>query len=115
VSVKAGVHDGHAPAVALERVVALRLSLDGSAEDNGPLRVPPGTESRGVLTTRRLPRWLRRLRPWTAAWMPAASWSCGPLIVHASSKAVSGRLRRVLHIEYTESLDIGSGVRLAIV
>jgi hypothetical protein len=38
-----------------------------------------------------------------------------PLIVHASSKAVSDRPRRVLHIEYAESLDIGSGLRLAVV
>lgn len=49
-SVKGGVQYVHAPAEALERVVALRLSIDDSGVDNGPLRVLPGTEARGVLT-----------------------------------------------------------------
>lgn len=35
-----------------------------------------------------------------------------PLIVHASSKAESDLPRRVLHIEYAPSLDLGDGVRL---
>ena len=37
-----------------------------------------------------------------------------PLLVHASSKAESNRRRRVLHIEYADSLDIGAGLELAI-
>ena len=35
-----------------------------------------------------------------------------PLIVHASSKAESDLPRRVLHIEYARSLDLGDGVKL---
>ena len=40
----------HAPAWALERVVALRVSLDDSTPTNGPLRVLPDTHRDGVLT-----------------------------------------------------------------
>ena len=36
-----------------------------------------------------------------------------PLTVHASSKATTTRPRRVLHIEYASSLDLGDGVTLA--
>jgi hypothetical protein len=37
-----------------------------------------------------------------------------PLLIHASSKAISDSPRRVLHIEYVDSLDIAPGIRLAI-
>jgi hypothetical protein len=40
----------HAPATALEKVVALRLHLDDSTSENGPLRVVPGTHRKGVLS-----------------------------------------------------------------
>lgn len=49
-STKAGVLYAHAPASALEGVVALRIHLDDSSRDNGPLRVLPGTHTRGVLS-----------------------------------------------------------------
>ena len=37
-----------------------------------------------------------------------------PLLVHASSKAESERRRRVLHIEYADSLEMGAGLELAV-
>ena len=49
-SVKSGITYAHAPATALSRVVALRLHFDDSREDNGPLRVLPGTHAAGVLS-----------------------------------------------------------------
>jgi hypothetical protein len=49
-SIKEGVNYAHAPASALEQVLALRLHLDDSIAENGPLRVLPGTHSLGVLS-----------------------------------------------------------------
>ena len=49
-SVKAGITYAHAPASALARVVALRLHIDDSDADNGPLRVLPGTHAQGLLS-----------------------------------------------------------------
>jgi hypothetical protein len=37
-----------------------------------------------------------------------------PLLVHASSKAETDQRRRVLHIEYADSLQLGDGPELAI-
>jgi hypothetical protein len=37
-----------------------------------------------------------------------------PLIVHASSKAREGQPRRVLHIEYAATVNLGSGIELAV-
>jgi len=37
-----------------------------------------------------------------------------PLLIHSSSKAQSVEPRRVLHIEYADSLSMGDGVELAV-
>jgi hypothetical protein len=37
-----------------------------------------------------------------------------PLTVHASSKSSDDRPRRVLHIEYAASVNLASGVELAV-
>src|SRR5579864_3458388 len=47
---KAGIDYAHAPTWALSRTVALRVHLDASGADNGPLRVIPTSHALGVLT-----------------------------------------------------------------
>jgi len=37
-----------------------------------------------------------------------------PLVVHASSKASEDQPRRVIHIEFAASADLGEGVELAV-
>ena len=49
-SIKAGFHYAHAPAWALSRILALRIHLDASTDENGPLRVIPGSHMEGVLS-----------------------------------------------------------------
>jgi ectoine hydroxylase-related dioxygenase (phytanoyl-CoA dioxygenase family) len=49
-SVKEGVFCAHAPAAALDQIVAIRIHLDDSNQDNGPLRVLPGSHKNGVLS-----------------------------------------------------------------
>jgi hypothetical protein len=51
-STKAGVVYAHAPASALQRIVALRVHLDDSTSENGPLRVIPGSHELGVRSAR---------------------------------------------------------------
>src|SRR5207245_5107437 len=53
-SVKDGVIYAHAPENALSQVLALRLHLDDSTEENGPLRVLPKTHTLGVLSDEEL-------------------------------------------------------------
>src|ERR1700735_2606829 len=48
-SLKDGVVYAHAPASVLRQILALRIHLDDSNADNGPLRVLPGTHTEGVL------------------------------------------------------------------
>ena len=114
-SVKAGVVYAHAPADALERVVALRLSLDDSGSDNGPLRVLPDTHAQGVLTDEVVAEIASRVEAVDCYVEAGGVVVMRPLMVHASSKAMSNRPRRVLHIEYAASLDVAPGLRLAVV
>jgi ectoine hydroxylase-related dioxygenase (phytanoyl-CoA dioxygenase family) len=111
-AIKAGVTYALAPASALAKVVALRLHLDDSRADNGPLRVLPGTHTLGLLTESDIARLTTEV-PAVDRTVPAGGVVVvRPLIVHASSKAASNLPRRVLHIEYARSLDLGDGLKL---
>jgi ectoine hydroxylase-related dioxygenase (phytanoyl-CoA dioxygenase family) len=48
-SVKKGIQYSHAPSWALQQIIALRICLDESGEDNGPLKIIPGSHLHGVL------------------------------------------------------------------
>jgi len=62
-SSKGDVLYAHAPAWALEQVVALRVSLDDSTSTNGPLRVLPDTHRGGVFTDDEIARVAASTRP----------------------------------------------------
>ncbi|HZF38433.1 MAG TPA: phytanoyl-CoA dioxygenase family protein [Blastocatellia bacterium] len=113
-STKAGILYAHAPAWALSRVLALRIHLDASTSENGPLRVIPGSHLGGVLSDDEILK-LARTRENVEALVPRGGvLAMRPLLVHSSSKARGGSPRRVHHIEYADELDLGPGLRLAI-
>jgi ectoine hydroxylase-related dioxygenase (phytanoyl-CoA dioxygenase family) len=111
-STKAGVTYALAPASALAQVVALRLHLDDSRADNGPLRVLPGTHTLGLLTESDIARLTTEISAVDCTVPTGGVIAMRPLIVHASSKADSDLPRRVLHVEYARSLDLGDGLKL---
>jgi len=113
-STKAGVLCARAPAWALERVVALRISLDDSTSTNGPLRVLPDTHRRGVLSAAEIERLGEIIAPVDCTTSAGGAVVMRPLTVHASSKSASDGPRRVLHIEYATSLTLRSGIELAV-
>src|SRR4051812_985872 len=98
-SQKDGIHYAHAPAYALERMVALRVHLDDSSADNGPLRVIPGTHRRGVLSDEEVSEIAASSQPVDCVIGRGGVIAMRPLIIHASSKSVGAMPRRVLHIE----------------
>jgi phytanoyl-CoA dioxygenase PhyH len=113
-SVKSGITYAHAPATALSRVVALRLHFDDSREDNGPLRVLPGTHAAGVLSEADTDALVREIPPVDCLVSSGGIVAMRPLLLHASSKADTDHPRRVLHIEYADSLALDDGLRIAI-
>lgn len=113
-SVKEGVIYAHAPASALEKVVALRLHLDDSTTENGPLRVLPGTHCRGVLTDQEIEAAVAKVGAATCLVPKGGVIVMRPLIIHASSKSASDIPRRVLHIEYATPVLVPVPLQLAI-
>jgi hypothetical protein len=114
-SSKSGANYAHASASALSRVVALRVHLDASTAGNGPLRVIPGSHRHGILTDAAVLEFAATHEPVACAADRGAIIAMRPLLIHSSSKATTSEPRRVLHIEYADSLDFGDGIRLAVV
>jgi ectoine hydroxylase-related dioxygenase (phytanoyl-CoA dioxygenase family) len=113
-SVKEGVNYAHAPASALEQVVALRVHLDDSTSENGPLRVLPGTHTLGVLTDGQIHDLSERVAEVECVVPRGGVLAMRPLIVHASSKSRTEAPRRVLHVEYASSSALCDGLQLTI-
>jgi ectoine hydroxylase-related dioxygenase (phytanoyl-CoA dioxygenase family) len=103
---KAGRLYAHAPGWALARVIALRVHLDAATAENGPLRVLPGSHLRGVLSDAEVFA-LARARESVDCLVPRGGvLAMRPLLVHSSSQARADAPRRVLHVEYADSLVV---------
>jgi ectoine hydroxylase-related dioxygenase (phytanoyl-CoA dioxygenase family) len=113
-SIKEGITFMHAPTSALSRILALRIHLDASTITNGPLRIIPGSHQLRILDDTDFDRYIESENEVLCLVGRGGVIAMSPLILHASSKSVSDEPRRVLHIEYSDSLDLGHGVRLAV-
>ena len=114
-SVKEGVICAHAPASALEQILAIRVHMDDSNANNGPLRVLPQTHAMGVLTDDEIHDLANKVSPVECRIPSGGVLLMKPLLVHSSSKTKSPNVsRRVLHIEYSARLTVENGLRLAI-
>ncbi|MFN0058923.1 MAG: phytanoyl-CoA dioxygenase family protein [Planctomycetota bacterium] len=113
-SMKSGVLYAHAPDDVLQQIVALRIHLDDSTHDNGPLRVLPQTHVCGRLTDEQISELAREITPVQCVVDAGGVIAMRPLLLHASSKSQTTAPRRVLHLEYAGSAGRGAGVELAI-
>src|SRR6266481_7442370 len=86
-SVKDGVIYAHAPESALSQMLALRVHLDDSTAENGPLRVLPETHTLGVLTDEELHILSTQVAAVDCVVPQCSVLAMRPLIVHASSKS----------------------------
>ncbi len=114
-STKEGVLYAHAPAAALEQVAALRVQLDDSNEDNGPLRVLPATHRLGVLSDDEIHELAEKKEAVDCLVPRGGVIAMRPLLIHSSSKSRSEIPRRVLHIEYACARSLSEGLTLAVV
>jgi ectoine hydroxylase-related dioxygenase (phytanoyl-CoA dioxygenase family) len=90
------------------------VHLDASISDNGPLRVIPGSHAAGVLTDDEVSDYVRTRDGIECVVPRGGVLAMRPLLIHASSKARVEDPRRVLHIEYTDALELEPGIRLAV-
>jgi ectoine hydroxylase-related dioxygenase (phytanoyl-CoA dioxygenase family) len=95
-------------------VIALRVHLDASTAENGSLRVIPGSHSSGVLSDHAVSEYVKCHDPVECLATRGAVIAMRPLLIHSSSKARSDEPRRVLHVEYSDSLALAPGICLAV-
>ena len=115
-SAKNGITYAHAPAHVLDRIIALRVHFDvstGPAEQNGGLRVLPGTHKLGVLTDDEVFRWSAEIAAAECFAAQGSVLAMRPLLIHSSSKSQIEAPRRVLHLEYASSMALEDGLELA--
>ena len=86
-SIKEGIEYAHAPTAALSQVLALRISLDDSNAENGPLRVLPGTHKLGVLSDDAVHALATEKSPEDCIVPKGAVLAMRPLLIHSSSKS----------------------------
>ena len=96
-SVKDGITYAHAPASALCQVLALRVHLDNSDADNGPLRVLPGTHVSGVLSDVHIEQLARHIPPIDCPIPQGGVLAMRPLIVTPPQNLT----RKSLDVSYT--------------
>jgi ectoine hydroxylase-related dioxygenase (phytanoyl-CoA dioxygenase family) len=99
---KAGIPHVHAPGEVLARMITVRLHLDDCGPENGPMRVLPGSHSRGRLAPTEVATWTAEAsRKAVSCGVPAGSaLIMSPLLLHASAVATAPGHRRVIHLEY---------------
>lgn len=89
------------PLSILEQNFTIRIHLDDTNDQNGALKVVPGSHKKGIY------------RPETINWQEETAVSCPvpqggimimkPLLLHASGRTLNEKNRRVLHIEFSQT------------
>ncbi len=99
-SEKKGVLHVQPPIKVLEGMLALRIHLDDCDESNAPLRVISGSHLYGRLGDSAIDEWTAT-HPFVSCSVPQGGvLAMRPLLLHASSPAITPRRRRVIHLEF---------------
>jgi Phytanoyl-CoA dioxygenase (PhyH) len=99
-SMKDGVPHVQPPIPLLEGMIALRLHLDDADEENGALKVLPGSHRLGRLSAADIERCRTQTPQHLCRAKAGDALLMRPLLLHASGKSTSPRRRRILHLEY---------------
>jgi ectoine hydroxylase-related dioxygenase (phytanoyl-CoA dioxygenase family) len=98
-TVKAGVLHVQPPAEIMDRILAIRLHLDESGPENGPLRVIPASHKEGRLSAEQVANWQKKSCV-TCTVPKGGALLIRPLLLHASSACAVPNPRRVIHLEF---------------
>jgi hypothetical protein len=109
-SVKEGQTFVQPPHELLAQLIAVRIHIDECGLENGPLRVVPGSHREGRLTPSAARQLRDRLGEVACTVGRGGAVILKPLLLHASSKALSPSHRRVLHFLFGPA-SIGYGLR----
>lgn len=100
-SKKAGFVHVEPPFDVISRMVTLRAHLDGCDEDNGPLRIVPGSHRAGRLRVDQTVKVAETQGSLTCTANAGDVWLYATAIVHASEASRKPKRRRVLQVDYS--------------
>jgi ectoine hydroxylase-related dioxygenase (phytanoyl-CoA dioxygenase family) len=99
-TIKEGIVHVQPTADILSRILAIRLHLDESGADNGPLRVIPSSHKHGRLSSEQVSAYGRA--DCVVCMVPrGGALLMRPLLLHASSACSVPKPRRVIHLEFS--------------
>lgn len=105
---KEGILHVQPPVEILRGMLAIRLHLDASDVDNGPLRVIPESHARERLSAEQIAGWDKE-QSVTCTVPRGGAILMRPLLLHASTVCASAKLRRVIHLEFAAE-DLPQGL-----
>ena len=84
----------------LERNFTIRIHLDDTDENNGALRVIPGSHLEGIYRATEMDR--ATVKEDICRVKAGGIMIMKPMLMHASGRAMSEHRRRVVHIEFSD-------------
>jgi ectoine hydroxylase-related dioxygenase (phytanoyl-CoA dioxygenase family) len=98
-TMKAGIVHVQPPPEVMSGLLAIRLHVDESGIDNGPLRVIAGSHRNGRLSAEQIANWNKETAV-TCTVPKGGALVMRPLLLHASSSCIVPKSRRVIHLEF---------------
>jgi ectoine hydroxylase-related dioxygenase (phytanoyl-CoA dioxygenase family) len=99
-SIKADVLHVQPPAAVLENMLSVRLHLDPCGEENGALRVIPGSHAQGRIPEDLISSIRQTIPEHVCAVGLGGALLMRPLLLHASSTSQVPEHRRVIHLDF---------------
>ena len=109
-SIKADVRHVQPPVGILEGMISMRLHLDDCGEENGALRVLPGSHRQGRVREEDIPCLRQTIAEHLCVVKARGVLLMRPLLLHASSPSHVPGHRRVIHIDYA-ACPLPSGLK----
>ncbi|WP_455211833.1 phytanoyl-CoA dioxygenase family protein [Kaarinaea lacus] len=100
-SKKSGVVHVEPPVEILKNILTMRIHFDDTDEDNGALRVLPGSHQHGRISSREIIKIVENETPVACTAEPGDVLLMRPLLLHSSRKSRHPRHRRIIHIEFS--------------
>jgi ectoine hydroxylase-related dioxygenase (phytanoyl-CoA dioxygenase family) len=102
-SIKDGIPHVKPPVKILENMISARLHIDDASEENGALKIIPGSHNKGVLNRDQINKVTEKVGSTTCEANAGDLLLMKPLILHSSNSADQPSPRRILHLEFLTS------------
>jgi len=109
-SIKSGRHHVQPDVSVLNSMVTFRIHLDESTDENGCVRLIPGSHKQGLMSATEISSYIQYAKSVQCIAKRYSVLVMRPHILHASSKAKNPSNRRVLHLEYS-SYNLPNGLK----